>query len=577
MDIRDDPSTTTTTDYDSGDSVDIDYVYEGQKGAERKSTKGRSPKRKRSPRPKPRGLPKCTCGAGRPDDEAEITVFEEDTDTEEERGHRRRSTKPRPSGSGGASGCDAKDHHKRKATESRTRRAQTPYIEDYPDDAPRPAILLREHKILRRSSTSDAKRVRDLEVRSLSSGSRGRSPSGKRLPPRPPRRPSKESSKHAGHRKRRPNLHGAHDNKQSGSDTRDFQSHSGEPGPNTRRLRHGSGTEPVSTVSRSSAWNENPQPKYSSSWPLHAGSHLRQRRLERRDHDYDSEEESDDHHLNNDNDYDEHHRLRHTQAPSFRERESEVEREREREPPHREGPPPEREREPRRAPSRHRPRNIANHASMATMDHGYRSAATSMCEVWRGEAGDWESPYVSASDADLESDIEEPIRLLRMEDLPPRRSSPRLLPPRGERRDFGFQATNRPPPPSHHPLKYTEEPFLGPVPGIYRHQTWANPTRKGFLLDEPLALTMEPDAMTDDEDNVHGLQPLSRASPWLRPGPPRGWTQPLPPRSRAASPAFSARRTREFLSPKPTRAARFDFGAWGCDRASRSSLALGLL
>jgi hypothetical protein len=197
--------------------------------------------------------------------------------------------------------------------------------------------------------------------------------------------------------------------------------------------------------------------------------------------------------------------------------------------------------------------------------------------VWRGKAEDWESPYVSASDGDYESDAEEPIQLLRTEDLPPRRYSPRLLPPRGERGDFGFRPTPPPPPPyPHHPRTYMGEHSSGPTPSLHQGQSWPASDRGGLLLLEgPLALSMEPDAMTDDEDDVHGMQLQPRASHWPRPSPLGGWTHPLPPRSRAVSPVFSARRTREFLSPKPTRAARFDFDAWGCDRASRSSLAIG--
>jgi hypothetical protein len=222
MDTHDDPSaTTTTTDYDSGDSVIIAYVYEGQKGTtERKTTKERSPRRKRSPKPKPRRLAKCTCEASRADDEDEVTVSEEDTDTEQEqeqereRERRRRSTKPRPSGAGAASGCDVKDHHKvdkKKTIESKTRRVQTPYIEDYPEDAPRPAIILREHRLLRRSSTSDARRVRDD---CSPSGSRGRSSSGKKLPTRPPRRSSKESPKHPKSHRRHHIIHETYESKQ---------------------------------------------------------------------------------------------------------------------------------------------------------------------------------------------------------------------------------------------------------------------------------------------------------------------------------------------------------------------------
>ena len=45
-------------------------------------------------------------------------------------------------------------------------------------------------------------------------------------------------------------------------------------------------------------------------------------------------------------------------------------------------------------------------------------------------------------------------------------------------------------------------------------------------------------------------------------------------RHRSPSPVFSARKTREFLSPKPRRPATFDFDAWDRERASRSTLAL---
>ncbi len=196
MDIPDDPSTTTaTTDFESG-SEGVDYVYEGQK------TKARSPNRRRSPKAKPRSRARCMCGAGRADDDVEIAVFEA-TDSGEER-HRSRPRKPRPSGPGDVLGCDDRGHRridKRKTADHRTRRVQTAYVEEYPESTPRPAILLREHKLPRRSSTSDAKRLRDSEDRSLSS-SRGRSPAGKRLPPRPARLSSKESPKHQKHHRR---------------------------------------------------------------------------------------------------------------------------------------------------------------------------------------------------------------------------------------------------------------------------------------------------------------------------------------------------------------------------------------
>jgi hypothetical protein len=186
-----------------------------------------------------------------------------------------------------------------------------------------------------------------------------------------------------------------------------------------------------------------------------------------------------------------------------------------------------------------------------------------------------------------------------MDDLPSRRSSPRLLPPRGERRDFGFHATNHFPPayPDHPPF-YPDDPPTDPFSDAYRTETWPTTAQQSnglFLPDGPPGLlTTEPDAMTDDEVSPNMLvrRPSSRASRWSHHGRGggrgggggggAGWTHPhhpLPlraPRSRAVSPVFSARRTREFLSPRPRRAARFDFGAWGVERASRSSLGLGL-
>ncbi|AEO61098.1 hypothetical protein MYCTH_2310964 [Thermothelomyces thermophilus ATCC 42464] len=589
MDPRDDPSTTTTTtDYDSGDSVSVDYVYEGERCPGERRTKGASPKRKRSPRPRPRGAARCTCGAGqsRVHDDDEITDFEETSGTEEERKHQKLAAKPKSSGSATAPGCHSKERHrvdKPKATGGRNRREPSPYIEDYPDEPARPAILLREHKIMRRSSTSETKRVRPSKDGSSSSGSRGRSPSEEPPPPRPSRRFSKESPPRPRHHKRHTDVHRTHQSKSSGSEALDdFQSDSGGPDPATRHPRREC-PEPATMVSRSSAGSGSRQPKYSSSWPLPAGAHLRQRRLGRHDHAYDSGEESEEERYHDESNCEEHHRPRGTRAPSFRKRNSDRERVQDRQ----SSPPARHERaRTRPSPPRHHPRTVVSHASMTTTDNGCRSVATSLCEVWRGDTDDWESPYTSASEGDHEAGIEEPIRLLRMEDQPPRSSSPRLLPPQGDRGEFEFQALNRPfpsnPYQSYNPsTTHTEERCAGAILAPCRSPAWVYRSANRILLhddeEQPLALTMEPDVMTDDEGNTHDLRPQSRASRWPRPGPLRGWTQPLPPRSRTALPVFSAREAREFLSPKPTRAERFDFGAWGCDRASRSSLAPGLL
>jgi hypothetical protein len=201
MDIPDDPSTTTTntTDYDSGDSEGVDYVYEGQITTQRTKTARRSG-RKRSPKTRTHTCAKCARATRYAEDEAEFTVFE-DTDTEDEGQQHRR----RPSGCGDCSGHGDRGRRKpeRRTAEAKTAgRARSPYVEEYPELLPRPLIILKEHRIPGRPSVPDARRLRDSAERSLSS-SRGRSPAAKRLPPRPSRLASKESSKHHEHRKHR--------------------------------------------------------------------------------------------------------------------------------------------------------------------------------------------------------------------------------------------------------------------------------------------------------------------------------------------------------------------------------------
>ncbi|KAK3311536.1 uncharacterized protein B0T15DRAFT_388745 [Chaetomium strumarium] len=597
MDIRDDPSTTTTTtDYDSGDSEDVKYVYEGHGRAERKDTKGRCAGRNRSPRTRARAA-RCTCGAGLVDDNAEITVLEEETDVEHEEHVHKHSRRPRqPSGSSGVSGCHrchdkkVKDKaDKKKSTEKKARGTWVPYIEEYPDESPRPAILLKEHKIPRRASTSDAKHLRDSSGNSLSAGSRGRSPTGKRLPPRPPRRPSKDSPKHSEHI-RRLDLRETHADEFSDHDARSFSSDSDEPSlASTRRSHHVSGRELTSTVSRSSAWHGSQQPKYSSSWPLNVGSRMPQRRPTR-PHDADEESEehedfSEDHSSFNE----QQHARRYNRPASFHERD------RDRETRHRVSPPPQREHA--RSPPRQQPRRrqaATDAGSIAAMDQDRRSvAASTVYEVWRGHASDWESPYVSAvdddNDNDYDSEIEESVRLLSLNDLPPRTPSPHLLPPRGERRgNFGFQSDSRSPPPRyhhhhhhHHLSVYNRGLPAGPsaIRGISYNLTWDGDDDGGLtgssnqplllLLDGPRVLTTEqPDAITDEEDsnNNNTRQSRSLSSRWSKrhAGRTFTFTQPrlaLPRSPRAVSSVFSAaRETREgFLSPRPT---RFDFGAW---------------
>ncbi|KAK3898040.1 hypothetical protein C8A05DRAFT_38387 [Staphylotrichum tortipilum] len=584
MDIPDDPSTTTTntTDYDSGDSEGVDYVYEGQLSTERATSKPRSPRR-RSPKAKHRGCRKCAHAALYAEDEADFTVFEEDTDTEDEdRVHHKRSTKSHPSGHGHClcHGEQGRRNSERKTAETKTaRRARSPYVEEYPDLVPRPLIILKEHRISGRPTVPDAKRLRDSVERSLSN-SRGRSPAAKPPPPRPSRLTSKDPPSHHHHHKRRPVPRECQKDNRSGSEARNRRSDSGGPLLATRRRNREARPEMPSTIARSSAWDDTPQPQYSSSWPLQKGGHLSKARPKRRGHDDSNESESEsesEEGLDDDDNFDDPRHLIRTRAPSFREHVRERELERSHKTHHRETPPPEPEREhDRRIPlprTRPRPKTITSRASMATMDQGYRSVATSLCDVWQGESGEWESPYASASEDDLDSGVDEPIGLLRMDDLPARGSSPRLLPPRGGREDFGFQAANQPlPSHTYRPSIYLEEP-----PSRGYRDLWPAPLRTGLLvLEAPPASTTEPDVMTDNEDLPDGVRgPHS----WvLQLAPPRHrLNNPHlpPPRSRAVSPVFSARKTREFLSPRPTRAARFDFDAWGCERGSASSISLG--
>lgn len=189
------PSTTATTDCDSGDSEGIDYVYDGHRNVEKRTANATSSRRKKSSAAKPRSTIKCMCGGVQVD----VTVF---------------------AGPAHAPNCvldcDERGSYqaemRKRTADKKVPRAQTPYIEEYPDEAPRPAILLKEHRVPRRFSTSDARRTRNSDDRSWSSGSRGRSPTGKGLPSRVPRRGSrrfsKESAEHSGQPKRRVTHHG---------------------------------------------------------------------------------------------------------------------------------------------------------------------------------------------------------------------------------------------------------------------------------------------------------------------------------------------------------------------------------
>jgi hypothetical protein len=195
---------TTTTDYDSGDSGRVGYAYEGGKASvnSKQLAKAASPRRKpksRSPKGKPRTSNACyACGApqllpGSDPDVNESTDFEEGTDVEGNVEHRCRPTRRRLSGPEEADAREDKDRGRDRSQRSdskkstkRAARKRTPYIEEYPEDeAQRPVILLKEHKLPRRFSASDAKSAAQDSVedhKDVGASSRGRSPTGKRLP-----------------------------------------------------------------------------------------------------------------------------------------------------------------------------------------------------------------------------------------------------------------------------------------------------------------------------------------------------------------------------------------------------------
>ncbi|KAL2157939.1 hypothetical protein VTH06DRAFT_4994 [Thermothelomyces fergusii] len=596
MDLRDDPNTTTTTtDYDSGDSVTWDHAYEREWREDERRSRAASPRRRICPKPRPRGATRCICGAdqNRTHDDDEITPSDDSSGTEEERAARRLALRRRRSSESSAAPRSRSKERRRvdkpkAATGGKlTRREPSPYIEDYPDEhrRPRPTILLREHRITRRSSTPETNHSGCSEDRS-SSGSRSRSSSEERSPPRSSGRSSKESPPRIRHhRKRHTDSHKTRSDKSS--DSEELSNFEYDSGPElAARHRHHHCLEPEATASRSSAGSGSRHRKsYPSSRLLPAGPNHHPRRPGRHDHAPDSEEESEEDRRRHESACEEHSRPRSTRKLTFRTRTSDRERVQSRQP----SPPARHERASSRPPTPRRySRTVISHASLTTTENRRRSVATSLCEVWRGDTDDWESPYTSgsASERDHEAGNEEPTSLLRMEDQLSRRSSPRLPPPRGGREEFGFQAPHRRSPPNPFWPSRTSttrhtagRPSDGAFPDTpYRRPTLSRPAsnRRIHFRDEgqPVASSTAPDVMTDDEGD---MRPLSRASRWPRPGHPRGWTRPLPPRSRNVSPALSARKTREFPSPTPTRAERFDYGAWGSDRASRSSVALGLL
>ncbi|KAK4184581.1 hypothetical protein QBC35DRAFT_525433 [Podospora australis] len=679
-------TTTTTTDWDSGDSEGIDYVYDGQQcnatttttssaSTQKKpnSSKSKSPRRKKSPKAK-KHCHKCTCEhaaafppAGpnaevrkptptRPsveDDDADETVFEEDTEDEDKDSqcHRpRRHSRSNFRGSESSRGCQHKPTHKdkddkgekKKGIATKVHRKRSPYIEEYPECPNRPAILLKEHKVPRRFSAADAKRI--LDWQRSASGSRGRSPVGKRQPP--PQKGTKLSPKRSAHRRRRIEspedregefstwstlprqqlIH--HTDEMTSQDIERSHPVMNEPVPIRipRRADHGIGLGIPTPAARTSAWTEHqPELAYSSSWPLKSGTPLPLAQPLHYEARHESDGESDDLPPEEDGRFEEGYL---SQRPCTMERvvprgrempkerrelvegqmgrtkqmaregdwESEAGRGRERglerrhadrlqQPPQQ----PQQQHEAHRAPSLRRRRTVGGH-TVGTIDQGRRSAATELCEIWRGRASDWESPY--PSDDEFWSDNEDdrgPSRML-LEGMPPphREPTPNMLPPRGHRSHFGFAPMVRPPPVT------VRAPSPAPCPWPRRGRTWAGESNMAngfFLLEAPL--TAEPVMMMDEAEEDMGLSVapsrVSRAG-WTYPlvryctqdqyipaPPPPSHRRPRSPSRAPSPPIFVARKTKEFLSPVPTRVARFDFDAWGRDRASKSSLALAPL
>ncbi|KAK0753661.1 hypothetical protein B0T18DRAFT_20673 [Schizothecium vesticola] len=670
----------TTTDYDSGDSEGVSYAYEGGKGLvclKQPADNPPSPRRKLtsgSPKGKPRSPARCVCEASRkqpqtlslsrsrspsPLDDAESLQLEEDTDIEGGVEDHARSTRRRLSGPDNkVQRTDSSKSSKRK-----TVRKRSPYIEEYPDEKGRPVILLKEHKLPRRASGSDAKPCAQAseDVQCVTSASRGRSPPRTRLPAWSTF-PEAQSPKHAHPaappRRNRSELHCApggtfSDLDQVNSDPRSQHKKPAKPldsSPPRRRRSHGTqrASEMTPSPKQTPAWPA--QLQYSSSWPLQNGpSHPVQ------DHEYESDDESDcppetrPHLICADAEMGYGERphgkqigghtatamdaIRRGEDPhrAVSHRRSHGDSGRDVRPsdlptPHRNRTSPEKVPSTARQAQRHRPshaqdsphhqqtnhvrpprpiiaRTIVSQRSMAAMDQGYprASTATSLCEIWRGRPEDWESPYSSSDDEnDFMPNLDgEPVPFLKQLAL--------------EESPAGYHGSNascfsgRPRSRSRHPhqqdAEFPHHGALGVVGFLRRFDAAA-----GFDGFDGLVRCESPD-LTDDNDvgepgerifldviTTRGGRAASRArSRWtvmaprereLDDPPVRRWTFDGPTndsrcgasvkRPRSPSPVFSARKTREFLSPRPRRPERFDYDAWGRERASRSMLALGL-
>ncbi|KAK0655143.1 hypothetical protein B0T16DRAFT_396262 [Cercophora newfieldiana] len=678
---------TTTTDYDSGDSGRVGYAYEGGKAtvSSKQLAKAASPRRKpksRSPKGKPRITNACyACGAPQSPPESdpdvnESTEFEEDTDVEGSVEHRSRPARRRLSGPEEAGAREEKDRGRKRSQRSDSKKStkpvahkQTPYIEEYPEDeAQRPVILLKEHKLPRRFSASDAKSgARDSveDHKDAGASSRGRSPTGKRLPAnaatqgvQPPKKQSTTP------RRRRSGFQAVPGGKFSDSELGSSESESEqtpvkalEASPPRRRTleaspphhkaleespqrrkaleespprRQSRGSHPPadlpSAVARSSAWPEHPQ--YSSSWPLQSGSHYVTQQP-RADHGYESEDESDDdagnghrhlptkqHTVSGNNQQirshqeqqRQHQHHRHTSQQQHQQQQQHHQQPQHVNSGHHQKPQavprpinnpprrPTRERDETPQPPNPRPRQprpprpivartVVSQRSMATMDRagtGRDSVAASLCDIWRGRPEDWESPYSSSED-EYASDLDgERAPAMRMIEGSPQRSGRELSVASYYSRRERDPSTAR---------ARVQRPMEAAA-GFLRRSDATTMVPAAWERCE------SPERMAEDDEmrlEVSRRRGVSRArSRWTMaeygggrgrspsPAPPvRRWTVDTSgfrgrSKSRGREPVFSARKTREFLSPKPKRAEKFDFDAWGRERASRSMLALGL-
>lgn len=632
---RDDAAVTiTTTDYDSDDTGEVDDVFEGEnvtekpsnqsveRSKEKKPGKTKSPRQKKAFQAKP-NITKCTCGGNGAEGDAENATAEKPNEEKKEKEQeeaRRRQSVP------GAT----LDSNKKKASLRKSRRSWSPYIEEYPE-VPRPTIRLKEHKIQRTASMIETKYDGETKDSLSPSKTRGKSLTKKRRS-RPHRQSSKESSsssQSSRHQKHRKKSHKHRQNEQpsdSGIDGVDFDVDEpclSLPYSAQQELSPDMSSN-LATRGSSSAKKHKKRHKSRKTKSMTLSVSRRPKKQSSR-HDLDSDSDMDWGASGSDNQSstDEQYALCATRTHSIADSRPwswtyQV---------HNEQQGYQRasnhsvvnsERGKYRSQSRPRRRTMLDALSIVTLDTTHRDVVGSVCDVWRAQPEDYEYPESDFSAAESDDDGPRSVRLLGVEDLPPRRhkSSPYLLPPDGHRGDFDFQAScQQPRPPS---TIFTRNPTPTPIVSSYKDvptiESWAltrykRPTASFLKLDEPQFLNMEPESFDHDDyehhdftrfGQCHSVGPRNfRLGPPVpthrrhrgRPNtyPPPAGPQPTPlrppqtwtyPRHRETSPApafFAARRTREFLAPKPRRAAeRFDFNAWGCDRASKSSLTLGL-